>query len=109
MPKPLLFLLLLFAAMLGGCLKNMVQQGNVLQEKQVAAIAVGDTRFRVESLLGTPILQSPLHPNRAVYVESYEDEDTGSLNNRHVIVDYDQSLRVKSIDRRAMGAAPSAP
>jgi len=103
MPKPLLFLLVLFAAMLGGCLKNLVQQGNVLQDKQVAAIAVGDTRFRVESLLGTPVLKSPLHPNRAVYVESYEDKTTGKLNNRHITVDYNQSLRVQSIDRSTMG------
>jgi len=107
--KTVLFLLVFGTLTLSGCLKNLVQQGNVIPDKTVAAIAVGDTRFRVESLLGTAVLTSPLHPNRAVYVESYEDKETGVLNNRHITVNYDQSLRVESIDRRAMGAASSAP
>ncbi|MDX8414506.1 MAG: outer membrane protein assembly factor BamE [Mariprofundales bacterium] len=109
MPTKTMLLLLVFGAItLSGCLKNLVQQGNVIPNKTVATIAVGDTRFRVESLLGTPVLKSALHPNRAIYVESYEDEATGALNNRHITINYDQSLRVESIDRRAMGAASSA-
>ncbi len=100
---PLAWLPLMVGLSLSGCLKTPVQQGNVLHSKQVEAISVGDTRFRVETLLGTPVLKDILHPNRAVYVESYEDEATGELRNRHVTVVYDQSLRVQSIDRSAMG------
>lgn len=81
------------------CIKTPVQQGNVLDAAKVSAIAVGDTRFRVETLLGTPVLEDRLHPNRAVYVQSYEDEATGTLRNRRVVVIYDKSLRVARIIR----------
>jgi len=102
--KLLLLWMVTVGLAVGGCLKNPVQQGNILKDKQDAAIAVGDTRFRVETLLGTPVLNDILHPNQAVYVESYEDEATGELNNRHLTIVYDQSLRVQSIDRTVLGA-----
>ncbi len=89
----------LLPLVLVGCLNVPVQQGNVLDREKVEAIAVGDTRFRVESLLGTPVIEDIFHPDRVTYVQSYEDEATGELRNRRVIVEYDRSLRVVSVTR----------
>ncbi|MDQ6964856.1 MAG: outer membrane protein assembly factor BamE [Mariprofundales bacterium] len=103
--RVLLLVAISLITLLTGCIKTAVQQGNVLSESRVAAVAVGDTRFHVESLLGSPVIKMPLHSNWAVYVESYEDVATGKLNSRHITIVYNQSLRVQSIDRSALGRA----
>jgi len=59
--------------MLGGCMHHVIHQGNVLKPALVDAIQEGDSRFHVESVLGSPVLNDVLHPNRAVYVEWYRN------------------------------------
>ncbi|MDQ6950542.1 MAG: outer membrane protein assembly factor BamE [Mariprofundales bacterium] len=98
--RPLVLLVLLGLA---GCLHITVQQGNMIDSTHVDAIALGDTRFRVETLLGTPVLNDVLHPNRATYVEYYEDKSGGKLPSRWVIIHYDESLRVSAIERHDKG------
>jgi outer membrane protein assembly factor BamE len=87
------------------CRTYEIHQGNVLKDENVWAIQVGDSRFKVESLLGSPALKDPLRPNRVRYVEDHrnieEDEDTGITEEeklRAIEITYDEALRVKKID-----------
>ncbi len=80
-----------------GCLQTVIHQGNVLKPDLVASIQRGDSRFHVESVLGTPVLKDDLHPNRSIYVESYKNPDTGESFLRRVEIIYDQDSRVVSI------------
>lgn len=95
-------LILLTAAglLFSGCLRFPIHQGNVLKPELVFAIHEGDSRFRVESLLGTPVMRDVFHPNRALYVEDYVDPKTGKAYRRIVDIRYDQAQRVARILRK---------
>jgi len=84
---------------LSGCLQHVMHQGNVIKPGLVAGIQEGDSRFHVESVLGTPLLRDDLHPNRSIYVESYKNPDTGESFQHRVIIIYGQDARVASIKR----------
>jgi len=84
---------------LAACMQFVSQQGNVLKPKKVAQIQVQDSRFEVESLIGTPVLKDDMHPNRAIYMEEYNNPDTGEKFQRRVEIIYNESGRVKSIKR----------
>jgi len=82
---------------LGSCVYEPVHQGNRLNQEKVFQIKEGDTKFRVEQILGTPMLASTLHPNRVTYYEEYEDKESGRLIRRGIAVTYDDALRVTNI------------
>jgi len=84
---------------LTGCMQHITHQGNVLKPGLVAGIQEGDSRFHVESILGTPVLRDDLHPNRSIYVESYKNPDTGESFQRRVEIMYDKADHVDSIKR----------
>ena len=90
-------LLLAVAAVTGGCMPHVVHQGNVLDPNKVNQVQVGDTRFSVETLLGTPVLHDELHPNMATYIEEYRNPDTGKHYTRGIVITYDDALRVTAI------------
>lgn len=100
--KRLLPVLALLAG-LSGCLQHVMHQGNVLKPGLVLQIREGDTRFRVESLLGTPVLQNVLTPNRATYIEDYYDPETGKAFRRSIDIIYDDANRVASIKLKGFG------
>ena len=50
--------------------KVPILQGNIIEEKDVDQLSVGLTKDQVQYLLGTPMLNSPLHPNRWDYIYS---------------------------------------
>jgi len=84
---------------LTSCMNFVTHQGNVLKPAKLADIRVNDSRFHVESVLGTPALKDDLHPNRSIYVEDYENADTDTAYQRRVEITYGSSGRVKSIKR----------
>jgi len=92
-------LLMATLLVLSGCLQHVIHQGNVLKPGLVAAIQEGDSRFHVESILGTPMLNDDMHPNRSIYAESYKNHDTGKSFQRRVEIVYDKDGRVASIQR----------
>jgi outer membrane protein assembly factor BamE len=51
--------------------KQDVQQGNVLDEDNVAQLELDMTKRQVMVLLGTPSVQSPFHANRWDYVNTF--------------------------------------
>jgi len=86
-------------ALLSACVYEPVHQGNRIKVDESYLIHEGDTKFRVEQALGTPVLKDSLHPNRVTYVEQYEDEKSGDMKTRSVQITYDEALRVKLIRR----------
>ena len=56
-----------------------VQQGNVVEQKQIVQLRPGMTRDQVRYVLGTPLLQDPFHANRWDYVYRYEDGASGQV------------------------------
>ncbi len=51
--------------------KQDVQQGNVLDEDNVAQLELGMTKRQVLVLLGSPSVQSPFHSDRWDYVNTF--------------------------------------
>ena len=67
--------LLLALASLGGCgiiYKPDVQQGNLLEKKNVEELKPGMTKRQVIALMGSPSVQNPFAQNRWDYVASYQ-------------------------------------
>lgn len=84
---------------LTACVHEPIHQGNRLDLEKIQQIREGDTRFHVEQILGTPMVADTLHPNRSVYYEEFEDEKSGDIRKRSVVVVYDDALRVIRIER----------
>lgn len=82
---------------LTACMSVVTQQGNVLKPEKIAMIHEQDSRFQVESIIGTPVLRDDMHPNRSIYVETYDNPDTGENYERRVEITYNGSGRVQSI------------
>jgi len=95
--KHLISILALCALLLGGCLHEPVHQGNRLEIGNILRINVGDTKFQVEQTLGNPVLDHVLQPNRVIYYEEFEDEESGDMLKRGAEITYDDASRVKSI------------
>jgi len=91
----LLFTLLFSAT---ACMQHEIHQGNVFKNNNVWLIQEGDSKFRVESLLGSPAIVDTLHPNRVTYVEDHRNSDTDPDSLRRIDITYDDALRVKKIE-----------
>jgi outer membrane protein assembly factor BamE (lipoprotein component of BamABCDE complex) len=83
--------------LLCSCFYEPIHQGNRLDQNKVFQIKEGDTKFHVEQVLGTPMVNSVMHPNRVTYYEEYEDKEGGKTIRRSVEITYDDALRVTQI------------
>ena len=95
----LLSTLLLILAFNTSCMHRETHQGNVFKTDSIWLISKGDTKFEVENAYGSPSIIDVLHPNRVHYVEEVKDAKDGHDFTRSIIIEYDQALRVKSIQR----------
>ncbi|MDQ6989012.1 MAG: outer membrane protein assembly factor BamE [Mariprofundaceae bacterium] len=84
---------------LSGCLNTQIHQGNVIDPDTIWLIQEGDTRFAIESELGSPMVQDAQHPERALYIEDFYNEATGESYTRGIRVTYDTAWRAESIQR----------
>ncbi|MDX8391480.1 MAG: outer membrane protein assembly factor BamE [Mariprofundaceae bacterium] len=84
---------------LASCMHFATHQGNVLKPAKLLDIRISDSRFHVESVLGSPVLKDELHPNHAIYIEDFKDEETGTEYQRRIEIIYSGSGRVKTINR----------
>lgn len=76
-----------------GCLYLAdTQQGNVIEPEKLAQLKVGQTQEQVRFLLGTPVVQDPLHPERWDYVFYFEDGETGDTVYERVTVVFDRGI-----------------
>ena len=85
------------------CRTYEIHQGNVMKNEDIWSVQEGDSRFRVETLLGTPAMKDPLHPNRVRYVEDHRNSDTEEDKLRVIEITYDNALRVKKIEYSGFG------
>jgi len=97
--KTTLLLCLFIALSSSACMHRNTHQGNVFNVSEAGLIQEGDTKFHVESILGTPAIKDLLHPNRVEYIEQVNEEDTDTAYTRGIIIDYDDALRIKHIKR----------
>ncbi len=76
-------LIILLAAALGGCsiYRLEVQQGNVIDQKDVARLHTGMDKQQVVFLMGTPLLRDPFHSDRWDYVYLLRD-GSGNVSKR---------------------------
>jgi outer membrane protein assembly factor BamE len=98
--------LALFAALgagwlLGGCVyRPDIQQGNLLQVREVEQVKPGMTRSQVRYLLGTPMVSDPFEPNRWDYVYTFRRGRDTRIDRSHFVVhfDGDKVARVEKLD-----------
>ncbi len=99
---PLLTCVLLGAAFtvpLTGCVYQVdVQQGNLLEDRDVEAVRVGMTRSQVRFLLGTPAVDDPFHTNRWDYIYYFRKGRSRKAERSWLIVYFDDD-RVSEILR----------
>ena len=63
-----------------------VQQGNLVEQKQIVQLRPGMTRDQVRYVLGTPLLQDPFHADRWDYVYRFENGQTGEITMRNIFM-----------------------
>ncbi len=97
------YLALALLIILPGCMQHVLHQGNVLKPGLVLQIKEGDTRYHVESMLGVPVLENVLNPNRSTYIEDFHDPETGKAFRRSIDIIYDDANRVISVKTRGFG------
>ncbi len=105
--KPMRYLLpaLIATALLGGCSGNIfsihridIEQGNIIEEAAVNELEPGMTRAQVIALLGHPVLQPALDPDRWEYVY-YRKLPDKPVEKKIVIVRFDGD-KITAVDKK---------
>lgn len=107
--------LLLSFALLSGCVAERyfleyrvnVQQGNVVEQKQIVQLRPGMTRDQVRYVLGTPLLQDPFHANRWDYVYRYEDGATSEITMRNIFVHFNAAGQLERVGGDVAAGQPA--
>ncbi len=76
--------------------KQDIQQGNVLDDDDVALLELGMTKRQVLVLLGSPSIQSPFHDSRWDYMNAYSRR--GNTPSKRVLTLYFDNDRLASIE-----------
>jgi outer membrane protein assembly factor BamE len=88
----------LVSGLVGGCVYRLdVQQGNLLDQKDIEAVQEGMTRSQVRYLLGTPIAVDPFRADRWDYMYYLKPGKSTKATQRWVIVRFDGDV-VREID-----------
>lgn len=82
-----------------GCVYRVdVQQGNLLEDKEIEAIKVGMTHSQVRFLLGTPAIADPFHADRWDYIYYFRRGRQRTVDRAWLIVYFDGD-RVREVQR----------
>lgn len=96
---------LLIAALLGGgagCVYRVpIQQGNLLETKDIDQVKVGMTQAQVRYVLGTPMVVDPFTKDRWDYVYYLKKGRMRTPEERHFIVYFDNGsvARIERLDK----------
>ena len=83
--------------------KVPILQGNIIEDKDVEQLSEGLTKDQVQYLLGTPMLNSPLHPNKWNYIYSVSIGDQLIVDKKlSLLFDENQKLTTWSIQESAL-------
>ena len=75
-----------------------IQQGNLLEQKDIDRVEVGMTRSQVQFLLGTPMVEDSFHRNRWDYAYYFRRGRSQNVTRRWMTV-YFQDDKVAKIER----------
>ncbi len=76
--------------------KLEIRQGNLITPEMLARVKVGMTQQQVKTMLGTPLLNDPLHANRWDYIYRFSQE--GKLIEEKRLSLYFENDSLKQID-----------
>ena len=86
-------------SLVSGCVYRLdVQQGNLLEQKDIEAVQEGMTRSQVRFLLGTPVAVDPFRTERWDYMYYLKPGKSTRSTQRWVIVRFDGDT-VKEVER----------
>jgi outer membrane protein assembly factor BamE len=90
MQKLIALILTLFLAgcAFPGVYKINVQQGNIVTNKELAALTEGMPRSQVRAVMGTPLMLNPVDTSREYYVYTFQRAG-GDIEEQRIIVYYD--------------------
>ena len=83
-----------------------VQQGNVVEQKNIVLLRPGMSRDQVRYVLGTPLLQDPFHASRWDYVYRYEDGASGKITMRNIFVYFNAAGQLERVGGDVAPAQP---
>jgi outer membrane protein assembly factor BamE len=90
---------ILIAVSLAACVYRIdIQQGNLLEDEDIAQVEVGMTRSQVQFLLGTPMVSDSFHRDRWDYAYYFRQGRSRDVERRWLIVHFENE-RVARIDR----------
>jgi outer membrane protein assembly factor BamE len=91
--------LLIVALALTACVYRIdIQQGNLLDDEDIAQVEVGMTRSQVQFLLGTPMVSDSFHRDRWDYAYYFRRGRSPDMIQRWVVVHFEND-RVTRVDR----------
>lgn len=89
----------MLAGSVGGCVYRIdVQQGNLLEDKDIEAVKVGMTRSQVRFLLGTPAVADSFNQDRWDYIYYFRKGRAREADRAWLIV-YFEDDRVREMQR----------
>jgi outer membrane protein assembly factor BamE len=101
------FGLVLASLCLTACVYRIdIQQGNLIEDKDVDQIEVGMTRSQVQFLLGTPAVSDTFHRDRWDYTYYYRRGRSREVEQRWMVV-YFENERVARVERDVTLQPPS--
>jgi len=76
--KILISILYLGCFLTGGCsiYRPTIQQGNILEQDEIAKLKPGMSRRQVVFVIGTPLIKDPFNHDRWDYIHTVKDGDT---------------------------------
>ena len=86
--------------MLAGCVYVAdVQQGNIIEDKQLQQLKTGMTKEQVKFLLGSPIVKDAFHQDRWDYVYTLRQGDDSYIEKRRLTLAF-KGNKLVNIDNK---------
>ncbi len=70
-----------------GVYKINVQQGNIVTNEELSVLTEGMSRSQVHAIMGTPLVQNPVDPNRDYYIYTFQTAG-GEIKEQKIVVHY---------------------
>lgn len=90
-----LLIIALLSASLTACFKPEIRQGNFLEKDTIALLKPGMTQSQVLAIMGRPMIQDPMHPERWDYVRWVNPNDGSPIENWRVTLFFQGDLVAK--------------
>lgn len=75
-----------------------IRQGNYLSDEILENVYIGMSREEVRRLLGTPMLESPFHPQRWDYIYRYQSGKSREVYQRGLSIYFDDNDLISHIE-----------